>query len=80
MALSIADTLLSAITDDKMGFIDNRSNSVPNCTDVSMAIRAVWHLSPPLAIVLVTIIMYNVLIGHVELIPAGLTVQHNFII
>jgi len=69
MALSIADTLPSAITEDRMGFVDNRSNSVPNCTDVSMAIRAVWHLSPPLAIELVTIILYNVLIGHVEPIP-----------
>ena len=33
----------------KMGCVDTKSNSVPNWTDSSIAILAVWHLSAPLA-------------------------------
>ena len=37
--------LRSAITADKIGFVDTKSNSVPNCTEVSMAIQAMQAIA-----------------------------------
>lgn len=47
MTLSITGMVASFIAVTKMGFIDAKSNSVPNCTESNMAILAVWHLSAP---------------------------------
>ena len=48
MTLSITGMEASFIAAVKMGFVDAKSNSVPNWTESNIAILAVWHLSAPL--------------------------------